>query len=166
LPHQILYGSVRQTRLREVLWAVANHIRDSKNEALAQPNLLEVEHILPKSWDEYWDPAHSLDKAASDRRNWIKNTLGNLTLVTKHLNINLSNRPWTDGDAAQLTKGGEAGKGKRTLLQEYSLLRLSKELTQENPSAWDESTIEKRGRLLTARICEVWPGPPPKGDQG
>lgn len=160
LPVQSLYGSVRQSRLREVLWAVENHIRDNKSEELPQPSLLEVEHILPKAWEDHWNPAPGLDKDAAAKRNWVKNTLGNLTLITKHLNINLSNRPWTDFAAVGLTKGGEIGKGKRTLLQEYSLLRLSKELTQENSDAWDESKIEARGKLMTKRICEVWPGAP------
>jgi hypothetical protein len=160
LPFQSLYGSVRQSRLREVLWAVENHIRDNKSEELPQPGLLEVEHILPKAWEDYWNPVPGLDKEAAAKRNWVKNTLGNLTLITKHLNINLSNRPWTDTAAAGLSKGGEAGKGKRTLLQEYSLLRLSKELTQENPDAWDETKIDARGKLMTKRICAVWPGPP------
>lgn len=164
LPSQTLYGSVRQSRLRDVLWAVENHIRDSKSEELPQPNLLEVEHILPKAWEDYWNPAPGLDRDAAGRRNLVKNTLGNLTLITKHLNINLSNRPWTDASAVGLTKGGEAGKGKRTLLQEYSLLRLSKELTQENPESWDESTIDKRGKVLTNRICDLWPGPPVQGE--
>jgi hypothetical protein len=166
LPLGILYGSVRQTRLREVLWAVENHIRDKKSEELPQPSLLEVEHILPKAWEDYWNPPPGLDPEAASRRNWIKNTLGNLTLVTKHLNIDLSNRPWTDSEAAQLTKGGEIGKGKRTLLQEYSLLRLSKELTQEHPDTWDEIAIEQRGKLLTKRICDVWPGPPQADEAG
>jgi len=145
-----------------VLWAIENHIRDNKSENLPQPSLLEVEHVLPKAWGDNWNPAPELDKEAANRRNWIKNTLGNLTLITKHLKINLSNRPWTDPDATGLANGGEAGKGKRTLLREYSLLRLSKELTHENPESWDESTIDKRGKLMTKRICEVWPGPPRK----
>lgn len=163
LPFQSLYGSVRQSRLREVLWAVENYIRDDKSEALPQPPLLEVEHILPKAWDDYWNPAPGLDKDAAATRHWVKNGLGNLTLITKHLNINLSNRPWTDAAAAVLSKGGEPGKGKRTLLQEYSLLRLSKELVQENPESWDEARISARGKLMTKRICEVWPGPPASG---
>jgi hypothetical protein len=166
LPFQYLYGSVRQSRLREVLWAVENHIRDSKSEELPQPSMLEVEHILPKSWEEHWNLDPALDKDAADRRNWLKNSLGNLTLITKYLNINLSNRPWTDAAAEGLTKGGEVGKGKRTLLQEYSLLRLSKELTQENPESWDEEAIESRGKLMAQRICAVWPGPPPIKQNG
>ena len=165
LPLQTLYGSVRQSRLREVLWAVESHLRDNKSEDLPQPGLLEVEHILPKAWEEYWNPAPGLDNEAAAKRNWVKNTLGNLTLVTKYLNINLSHRPWTDAAAAGLTKGGEGGKGKRTLLQEYSLLRLSNELTQENPDFWDESTIGRRGRLLAERICAVWPGPGPESEK-
>jgi hypothetical protein len=165
LPKQTLYGSVRQSRIREVLWAVENHIRDAKTEDLPQPSLLEVEHILPKAWGDHWDSEPPLEPEARDRRNWLKHSLGNLTLITKHLNINLSNRPWTDAAATGLTKGGESGKGKRTLLQEYSLLRLSKELIQENPTGSDEARIEARGRLMTERICKAWPGPPVQDDE-
>ncbi|MGM1028982.1 MAG: DUF262 domain-containing protein [Actinomycetota bacterium] len=159
LPAQSLWGSVRQSRLREVIWAVEEHLRNLKTESLPQPAHLELEHILPRGWREHWNTRPELDREAVERRHAVIHTIGNLTLVTKHLNIELSNRPWTDAAAGGLSKGGEAGKGKRTLLHDYSLLLLSKELVQEHPDEWTETAIATRGERMTRRICDVWPGP-------
>ena len=66
---------------------------------------------------------------------------GNLTLLTGHLNASLSNRPWLDGDAAVAAPNGpEAGKGKRSLIDKYSLLVLNKEIVQEHQEAWTGRT--------------------------
>ncbi|GAA4598024.1 hypothetical protein GCM10023194_74470 [Planotetraspora phitsanulokensis] len=73
-------------------------------------------------------------------------TLGNLTLVAKSLNGALSNRPWTDTEAAGMTSGGEVGLGKRSPLEKYSLLVLSKDLIKEHPHAWSAGDIEARAR--------------------
>ncbi|GAB3998618.1 hypothetical protein GCM10029992_24920 [Glycomyces albus] len=59
-----------------------------------------------------------------------------------------------------MKQGGEAGVGKRSLLERYSLLALSKDLIADHPHAWTDADIEKRSRHLTDLICEVWPGPP------
>lgn len=95
--------------------------------------------------------------AERDRR---VNQLGNLTLVTKRLNGSLSNRPWTDGEARAMGTGPDAGKGKRSLLEKYSLLVLSRELTSKHPDSWNDADIESTCRYLAERICHVWPGPP------
>ena len=80
--------------------------------------------------------------------------------MSKSLNGSLSNRPWSDADSSGLTTGGEAGLGKRSLLDKFSLLVLSKDLIHDHPDAWTDEQIEARSALLTQHICDVWPGPP------
>ena len=59
-----------------------------------------------------------------------------------------------------MTSGGEAGLGKRSLLEKYSLLVLSKDLIKRHPDAWCDADIEARAAELTDHICQVWTGPP------
>jgi hypothetical protein len=84
-------------------------------------------------------------------------------LVTSHsspsLNGSLSNRPWTDAEAVGLKDGGEAGKGKRTLIDAFSLLVLNKQIVQDHLDSWTESDIKVRSRHITESITAVWPGP-------
>jgi hypothetical protein len=83
---------------------------------------------------------------------------GNLTLLTGHLNASLSNRPWLDGDAAVAAPNGpEAGKGKRSLVDKYSLLVLNKEIVQEHQEAWTEEDITARGQAIAKDIAAIWP---------
>lgn len=161
LPKQKLYGTVRQGRLRVVLGAIEQRMRDSdvKYESVALPDGLELEHILPQGWRSHWDPEPKLGLEEAAARDALLNTLGNLTLVTKSLNGSLSNRPWTDAQASGLVEGGDAHKGKRTLLNKFSLLALNKEIVDEHADAWTEEDIANRSGLLAGAICGVWPGP-------
>ena len=85
-------------------------------------------------------------------------TIGNLTLLTGQLNSSLSNRPWLDSDAAVLAPSGpEAGKGKRSLIDKYSLLVLNKEIVQEHEENWTEDHIIARGEAIAKDIAAIWP---------
>ncbi|MGB7964268.1 MAG: DUF262 domain-containing protein, partial [Propionicimonas sp.] len=161
LPGIRMYGNLRQDRLRVVLGALEQHQRNqgSMYEALPLPSGLEIEHVMPQGWRHHWDPEPKLDPEAAARRDRIVNTLGNLTLVTKSLNGALSNRPWTDTAASALKEGGRPGAGKRTLLSDFSLLVLNKQILKDNEQAWTEQDIENRSAELTSAICQVWPGP-------
>ena len=158
LPGIRLYGNVRQNRLRVVLEGLEKQLRTEKHENTALPAKLEVEHVMPRSWQTHWDedpPLPADDAAARTKR---VHTLGNLTLVTQKLNGSLSHRPWTDAEAAIVAPSGkEAGLGKRSLLDRYSLLVLNKELVQGHPDAWTEEDIQSRSEKMTERLCAVWP---------
>jgi hypothetical protein len=160
LPGIRLYGNIRQGRLRVVLGAVEQKLRTERHEAVGLPPKLEIEHAMPQAWQIHWDPEPKLSPEAAAARDRRVNTLGNLTLVTQKLNGALSHRPWTDDEAAGLTTGGDAGRGKRSLLDKYSLLVLSKKLTQEHPDAWTDEDIQARSLDMAQHICGVWPGPP------
>jgi hypothetical protein len=161
LPNMRMYGALRQDRLRVVLAAVEQRLRSqgSKYEPVPLPSGLEIEHVMPQSWRTHWDPEPRLDSDAAAERDRLVNALGNLTLVTKSLNGSLSNRPWTDAQAAGLTQGGAPGKGKSTLLNEFSLLVLNRAILVAHADAWTEEDIRRRSDMLVSVICEVWPGP-------
>ncbi|MFF4237812.1 DUF262 domain-containing protein [Actinomadura geliboluensis] len=164
LPHLKLYGYIRRSRLRVVLEAVERKLRTDFHEDLALSPKLEIEHVMPQAWHTHWNPEPRLGPEQTAERDRRIQTLGNLTLVTKSLNGALSNRPWTDTEAQGLTSGGEAGLGKRSLLEKYSLLALSKELINHHPQAWTDDDIEARAAQMTNHLCDVWPGPPTRGE--
>ncbi|GAA2435216.1 DUF262 domain-containing protein [Mycolicibacterium llatzerense] len=161
LPEAKMYGVINQGRLRVVLAAVEQHLRErsTKYEALTLPTGLELEHIMPQGWRTHWDtnpPLDSQDAAVRDKR---INTIGNLTLVTKALNGSLSNRPWTDLQAAGLKDGGEPGRGKRSLIDGFSLLVLNKEIIQSHEHSWGDDDILSRSEHLAEAVCEIWHRP-------
>jgi len=160
LPGVRLYGNVRQPRIRVVLEALEEQLRTEKHEALAIPPGMQIEHVMPQGWRNYWDESPPLSPEAAANRDRLVNTIGNLTLLTQKLNGALSNRPWTDVDAAQVgTTGHDAGLGKRALINKYSLLVLSRELVEDNPLAWTEDAIRARSARLSDLLCKVWRGP-------
>ena len=160
LPDIKMYGNIRQSRLRVVLAAVEQNLRDASDmyEAVPLPEGLSIEHVMPRGWLTHWnEPPLNPEEAA--RREWLVDTIGNLTLVTKSLNSALSNRPWTDESAVGLKDGGEPGKGKRTLLDAFSLLIMNKQIVQAHPGSWTEQDILARSGAVAQAICQVWPGP-------
>lgn len=163
LPTAKLYGIMRQGRLRVVLGAVEQHVRNENtmHEALPLPQNLEIEHIMPRGWRTHWDRQPPLSPEDALTRDKCVNTIGNLTLVTRSLNASLSNRPWTDAEAVGLKEGGEPGKGKRTLLDAFSLLVLNKRIVIDHVEEWTDDDITKRSKAIAETICSVWPGPHP-----
>lgn len=57
------------------------------------------------------------------------------------------------------TLGGRPGTGKRTLLDQFSLLVLNKELVSGHTDEWTDADIEQRSRAMVEVLCAVWPGP-------
>lgn len=161
LPGRWLYNNLRRDRLRTVLGAIEQHLReqDPRYEAVQLPSGLQIEHIMPRGWRTFWDTGPKLDRDTAADRDRRVNTLGNLTLVTQSLNGSLSNRPWTDAEASGLTEGGRPGIGKRTLLDQFSLLVLNKELLSGHPDEWTDTDIEQRSNTLVEALCAIWRGP-------
>ncbi|MDX6632903.1 MAG: hypothetical protein QOG09_746 [Solirubrobacterales bacterium] len=160
LPDVRLYGNVRQGRLRVVLEAIERRLRTTLHEDLQLPATLEIEHVMPRTWQTHWDEEPPLSPEAAAARSKRVDSLGNLTLVTQKLNGSLSHRPWTDEEALVVApKGKYAGKGKRSLLEDFSLLALNRELTKHHTAVWTEADIERRGRQMTEEICELWSRP-------
>lgn len=144
-------GGLGQDRLRILLGAID---RSLQSESPKSENItvdytsLEIEHILPQEWRKSWsvkidDPAARM--RAEERRQQSVNRIGNLTLVTKHLNPALSNSAWQ-------VKRAELGK--------HSKLQLNARL--QAYADWDEDRIAERGRWLAEQMEKVWPGPTAK----
>lgn len=158
LPGIRLYGNVRQSRLSVVLGAIEKQLRTERHEDLALPSKLEIEHVMPQSWQTHWDPDPPLAPEEAAARSKRVHTLGNLTLVTQKLNGSLSHRPWTNAEAAVVAPTGkDAGLGKGSLLGRYSLLVLNKSLVDDHVDAWTDDDIRQRSREMTERLCAIWP---------
>lgn len=160
LPGMRLYGTVRQGRIRVVLEAIEEYLRTQRHEKVTVPSNLQLEHVMPKAWRTYWDPQPRLSVDQAAARDHKINTLGNLTLVTQDLNATLSNRPWTDAETATIsTAEDHKGLGKRALINNYSLLALSRTIVDEHHAAWTDSDIDERSRRLSEIVCAIWPRP-------
>ena len=147
-----LYERLARQRLRFILRALEEHMRtaDGLTEPFAVPAKLEIEHVMPQSWEANWplptgEPLNG--KVAEQRREKVQ-TIGNLTLVTKKLNGTLSNAAWsTDTDVPC----------KRETIKAYSLMMLSKNIIDQ--AKWTEDQIADRGTALFGQACKIWPGP-------
>jgi hypothetical protein len=162
LPPMRLYGNIKQPRLRVILSAVELKRRNERHENVTLPAKLEIEHVMPKAWRTYWgnDIQGNADRAG--KRDILVDTLGNLTLVTKKLNGTLSHRPWRDDDAALVASTGrDAGVGKRSLLNRYSILVLNKDIVELHEESWTEDNIRDRAKQLTEEVISIWPRPAP-----
>lgn len=158
LPMIKAYGNIKQARLGLVLAGIELHLRTVRHEDVSLPARLEIEHVMPQGWRRYWDGEGREDPVAEARRDGLVNSLGNLTLVTKKLNGALSDRPWTDAEAVRIAPTGkDAGLGKRTLLDRYSVLVLNRELISAHVDAWREEDIVTRSRQLAAAVAAAWP---------
>ncbi len=159
VPNLRMYGNIRQGRLRVILEGVEHQLRTEYNEDVQIGHPLQIEHVMPRQWRTHWDTG--LDESEAADRDRLVNTLGNLTLVTQKLNGSLSHRPWTQEEAAVAAPTGkEAGRGKRSLLGKYSVLRLNKLIIDEHDKRWTDDDIRSRSIDLTKRICAVWAAPP------
>ncbi|MFK0346586.1 DUF262 domain-containing protein [Pseudomonas asiatica] len=143
-----LYQWWPQYRVRAVLKALEGALAHAKSEAVSLPKGLTIEHILPVKWQEHWplpaevqnDPQAKVE--FSQRRDRIKHTLGNLTLVTSSLNPALSNCAWL---------------AKKPELLKWSKLNLSRAL--HDHEEWSEPEILARGASLAKSAIQIWPYP-------
>ena len=76
------------------------------------------------------------------RRNRLKDSFGNLTLLTKPLNSSVSNGAYA---------------GKRAALKDHSLLVLNREISAHDH--WDEDKIVSRGKDLFKVAKTIWKYP-------
>lgn len=155
-----LYGNVKQNRIAVVLRAIEQYKRDQdpKYGDIALPRAMSIEHVMPRKWREHWQPEEPLTIEEEQVRNRAIHTLGNLTLIPQSLNSSLSNRPWTDADAEGLALGGKPGRGKWSILNEFNLQVLNKEIL-EHQDSWDERDIADRSKGLARVITRIWRGP-------
>lgn len=158
LPAVKLYGNIKQQRLRVILSAIELILRTERSEDVSLPSRLEIEHIMPRGWREYWGEGIGDNPELASKRDMIINTVGNLTLVTQKLNSTLSNRPWRDEEAAIIAPSGKhAGLGKRSLLNQFSILAINKEIIDGHSQEWTDQDIADRSKKLAVTLTEIWP---------
>ena len=143
-----LYGQGRVARaaIFTALRLVENEWRRPRGEGpLAINNELQIEHLLPQEWDQYWPVPREPDDTLAEReqaRASHVHRLGNLTLVSPSMNPAISNREWEH---------------KRGALREHSSLLITQRYLERD--LWDEAAIHERASALIDTIIEIWPGP-------
>ena len=158
LPSVKAYGNIKQQRLRAILAGIELQLRTARHEEVSLPTKLDIEHVMPQGWRSHWDDGTAADRDAAAARDHLLNTLGNLTLVTQKLNVALSNRPWTDALAKVIAPTGkDAGLGKHSLLNRFSVLLLNKDIVEGHGGEWTDDDIRKRSAALAEVIAKVWP---------
>lgn len=157
------YTVLQPARTRAVLEEIEIAKRNRFHDTATLSSGLSVEHIMPREWQKHWplpdgsSPTsdqnyQAIFSSAEDdspvgrivRRNRIKETLGNLTLLTKPLNSSVSNGPF---------------EGKRQALKDNSLLVLNQEVSALED--WGEEAIATRGKALFQSARTIWTFPYP-----
>ena len=157
LPNVRVYGNIKQQRLRTIMGVIESRARSARHESVALPTRLELEHVMPRGWRIHWDDGTGANPQAATARDRLINTIGNLTLVTQKLNAALSNRPWTDAEAATVAPNGrDGGLGKRSLLGRFSLLVLNKDIVDRYVDRWTEDDIRARSRAIADQVIATW----------
>lgn len=138
-----LYSTITRARLRMVLEAIEEQLRTDFAEDTSVSRDLTIEHVLPQEWRAHWPLPPTDDATAAEQvRDLAKQTIGNLTLVTKRLNPKMSNGPWH---------------AKREALRKLSVLLIASDI--RDAEDWNEESIRRRANRLADAAIQVWPGP-------
>lgn len=156
-----LYTTLGSARVRALLSEIELAKRGKKQEDKELPDTLTIEHILPQTWRTYWPMNGESQPTDEDftqatfavledgttigrivRRNRIKQTLGNLTLVTQIFNSSVSNLDFGV---------------KRQEFEDQSILMLTKDFVKK--TSWDEDEIAARGKALFEHARQIWGTP-------
>ncbi len=152
------YQILNNEKIVYILRRIDETFLSSKHETILIEGPLTVEHILPQGWvenwllpdgtkglsgQELWDAQQGDQRAeATNRRNSLLQTFGNLTILTQPLNSSLSNSAWEI---------------KKPELLRSSLLPINQLL--HDVASWDEVAIENRSKKLFEKAVTLWPGP-------
>jgi len=164
-------------KLRYIFKHLEMSYRTNRQEdILMSTDSLQIEHVLPTSWHEHW-PLQSgavvkgstqeehiknggalLEQSVieeMERRQRLKDSLGNLTILTSSLNPSIGNQGWD-------IKSGDKGIGE-------SVLQINKQIVQTSlwherfsgitatENVWNEELILARSKALSASINTIWP---------
>jgi len=157
---QPIYKTGWERRARVILQTLEQTLRTSKDDVITIQAGFTVEHVLPGKWAENWPlpdgtkapcedvytalVVHKCGEIVTDAirtREGIKNTLGNLTLVTQPLNSAISH-------SAFAVKKPEFAR---------SALLLNRNIAEQ--TAWGEDQIQLRSLALAEKACSYWSRP-------
>ncbi len=140
-----IYHSLTRAKVRMTLEAIDLAMENEIGEKIQIQNQLTIEHLLPDTWETHW-PLPTIEgfthEQMVDRRNRLKHTIGNLTLLTQKLNSSVSNGPWNE---------------KRTKIGAQTKLNMNQRLASEGN--WSEKEIGERCTELHQLACQIWPRP-------
>lgn len=156
-----LYTSLGSVRVRTLLSEIELARRGKKQEDKSLPDTLTVEHILPQTWRHHWPMMGAVQPTDEEfnqamfavleddtsvgrivRRHRVKQTLGNLTLVTQSFNSGVSNFGFDV---------------KRREFEDQSILMLTKDFVRKDK--WDEDEITARSKQLFEHARQIWAAP-------
>lgn len=155
-----LYADLGSRRVGAVLVELEKAMRTKFNEDIEIKSKLSIEHIMPEKWEKRWplsDGSHLKEGAflyllmsyddddknkEVERREKLKHTLGNLTLLTQPLNSRLSNGPFEK---------------KRPEIAKQSALALNRQF--QSQKLWNEETILRRSQQMFTLARAIWPRP-------
>ena len=140
-----VYWNLTRAKLRMILEAIDLAMETQMGEQITIQSTLTIEHLLPESWEQNW-PLPELSpeeqQSAIERRNHLKQTIGNLTLLTQKLNSSVSNGPWDQ---------------KRPKIAAQTKLNMNQRLATEE--TWNEDRILARSDALFEVARSIWPYP-------
>lgn len=161
-----IYRNLGSAKTRALLAEIELKKRGKLQETKVLPETLTVEHVLPDSWHDNWPMMGGINPTPQDfmthwsymvedetvlgqmrRRNRLKHTIGNLTLVTQPFNSHLQNSAFAV---------------KRSAFDKHSILMLNKDVMKSE--CWDESVIETRSSELYLLARDIWPPIPAAKD--
>jgi hypothetical protein len=158
-------GRLDATQMRALFTSLETNLRTKRTEEpfVGDQSSLDIDHILPTSWYEYWQLKDGSTATAQDAiglhmktllnepqserekqiasREALKVTIGNLTLAHYGVNRGLQNRGFAE---------------KREKFFEESNLHLNRMLMRRD--SWDENDIANRGKDLFNVAVTIWPG--------
>jgi Protein of unknown function (DUF1524) len=156
-----IYTTLGSARTKAILHEVELRKRGKYQETQGLPDDLSVEHIMPSAWRTRWPMKDGLVPTETDftqaqywsseddssvglivKRNRLKHSIGNLTLVTPSFNSKPSN---------------EAFEVKRKEFEDQSVLMMTRDVVKKQN--WDESEILARGKSIAEMAREIWASP-------
>ncbi len=136
-----IYDMLVQGRIRMLLEALEQGLREAKTEAISFNAKLQIEHLMPRAWQQHWPlPIGVPVDRAKESREHLLHTIGNLTLLNDRLNPSISNGNWDSKLKAILA---------------HSALNLNRQLKQ----TWSEDAIRVRSETLFAAATAIWQYP-------
>ena len=167
--------SLRAPKLRYIFKSIELAMRDAKQENISfVTDNLQIEHVLPTKWAKHWPLANGLQATSElwtehqsssqevvlkeqierfENRQNLKNTLGNLTLLTEALNPSVSNGGWD-------LKKGHKGLAKSLLMLNKEIVDVSQWIETFGLSGayttWGEDVIIARSLKLSERVNSIW----------
>ncbi len=139
LPTLSLYANNTRERLIFLLTEINRHLSQGTDGYTTLVDSPTIEHIMPQKLSSEWK--QELGSNWEETYRDLRDTLGNVTLVTQTWNSILSNGPWAN---------------KRPLLAKHALLLNSTYFDNDSNLIWNADAIRSRSNWLAEHALNVW----------